>query len=371
MKRTMLVALAAATAANLAMAQEPTTIAPEILTVEETIHPGRNIFLTDPSGTSASNINVMGADDLKLKGNVSPGQSAQAAITRDGARIYSASHYFKRIISGPDDPVLAEWDTQSLTLLREIPISDRLVMATNQPTMVTLTADEKFVLIQYATPATSVGVVSLEEGKHIAEIPTPGCWTIMPAAEGLSFSTVCGDGTLASYTFEADGSFGAPIKTPAFFDPETDPVFTSPATAAGKMIFASYNGTIFTIDQSDGVPTLADSFSITEGIEGNWAPGGGEVVAYNAPSDVAFVLMHPNAKDGTHKFGPSTWRLKTFCIVALLTVRIPSSPRRTKCRPSTPVAKIACAATQSIPKQNMRLKSPPKPKGSERPVLSW
>ncbi|WP_417259388.1 amine dehydrogenase large subunit [Celeribacter sp.] len=157
-------------------------------------------------------------------------------LTCDGARIYSASHYFKRIISGPDDPVLAEWDTQSLTLLREIPISDRLVMATNQPTMVALTADEKFVLIQYATPATSVGVVSLEEGKHIAEIPTPGCWTIMPAAEGLSFSTVCGDGTLASYTFEADGSFGDPIKTPAFFDPETDPIFTSPATAAGKMI---------------------------------------------------------------------------------------------------------------------------------------
>ncbi len=300
MKRGM-IALLAATSAHMAMAQEPEAIAPEILTVEESIRPGTNIFVTDMKLAGASNVNVLGAEDLKLKGNVTSGVGLQMTTTKDGGLIYTAAHYFKRIVAGPDDAVLQEWDTSGLKLLREIPISDKLVLATNQPTMLALTADEKFALIQNATPATSVSVVSLDAGEQIAEIPTPGCWTIMPALEGLKFSTICGDGTLTSYNFKADGTYGDPVKGKPFFDPDTDPVFTSPATAGPLMLFASFNGNIYLVDQSGDEPVLKDTFSITEGVEGGWAPGGGEVIAYNAPSNMAFVLMHPDAKEGSHK----------------------------------------------------------------------
>ena len=47
--------------------------------------------------------------------------------------------------------------------------------------------------------------------------------------------------------------------------------------------------------------TLTDKISVTEGIEGNWAPGGYGVTAYNAANDVVFMIMHSGAHEGSHK----------------------------------------------------------------------
>ena len=56
------------------------------------------------------------------------------------------------------------------------------------------------------------------------------------------------------------------------------------------------------IDAGDA-PVLKEKIALTEGIEGDWAPGGSEVIGYSAPTGVLFLLMHSGATEGSHKDG--------------------------------------------------------------------
>lgn len=92
--------------AGAAAAQEP--IAPETLTVETQIPAGPNVLSLDQAWGGASRINVLGAGDLSMKGNITPGLQAQIALSPDGATLYTTSNYPKRIVSGPTETVVAE-----------------------------------------------------------------------------------------------------------------------------------------------------------------------------------------------------------------------------------------------------------------------
>lgn len=282
------------------LAQEP--IEPETLTVEAAIAPGENVFSMDQSWGGASKINVLGAEDLKNKGNITPGLQAQMTLSADGKTLYTLSNYPKRIVFGPTESAVQEWDVATLSLKREILVPTKVAMVETQPAMLSLVDDGKFLLIQNATPATSVAVVDLAKGEAIAEIPTPGCWGAIPAASGAAFLALCGDGSLQGYSFAADGTFGDPVKAAAVFDPDADALFTNPARSGDDLLFASFGGNLYRVSFTGGTPALTDRFSIVEGIEG-WAPGGSEVIAYHPETDVAFVLMHPDAAEGSHKNG--------------------------------------------------------------------
>jgi len=294
---TMTTALVAQEAAT----EAPGPIEPETLTVEKTIKPGANIFVLDQSWSGSSKINVLAAHDLSMKGNIGAGLVAEMALSADGKTLYTASAYARRITKGETEAVLAEYDVETLTEKREIIISNRFAQVASQPSLLTLVDDEKYILVQNATPATSVSVVDLTKGEQIAEIPTPGCWGILPAKSGSSFMSLCGDGSMKAYSFTADGTYSEPVTGAAIFDPDQDALFTNPARTTDGFLFISYNGNIHNVALKDGVPTLIDKFSITEGTEG-WAPGGtSTVIGYSEPANVAFVLMHSDAEDGSHK----------------------------------------------------------------------
>lgn len=284
--------------AQAAFAQDP--IQPETLTVEATIAPGPNVFSLDQSWSGASKINVLAAEDLALKGNITPGLQAQMVLSADGKTLYTMSNYPKRIISGPTESVVAEWDVATSSLKREIIIPSKAVMVEPQPAMLSLVDGGKYLLVQNATPATSVTVVDLAAGAPIAEVPTPGCWGAIPAAAGTSFLSLCGDGSLQVSGFAADGAIAEPRKTAGVFDVDKDALFTNPARAGDDLLFMSFGGAIYRVAFKDGAASLTETFPITEGVEG-WAPGGSEVIAYNAETGVAFVLMHPDAAEGSHK----------------------------------------------------------------------
>ena len=284
--------------AGAAAAQEP--IAPETLTVETQIPAGPNVLSLDQAWGGASRINVLGAGDLSMKGNITPGLQAQIALSPDGATLYTTSNYPKRIVSGPTETVVAEWDVATLSLKREILIPSKAAMIEPQPAMLALVDGGKYLLVQNATPATSVTVVDLAAGKPLAEVPTPGCWGAIPAATGASFLSLCGDGSLQVSSFAADGTIAEPKKTPSVFDPDADALFTNPARAGDDLLFASFGGSLYRVTLKDGAATAGEKFSFTEGL-GDWAPGGSEVLGYHEGTGVAFVLMHSGAAEGSHK----------------------------------------------------------------------
>ncbi|MDQ0322734.1 methylamine dehydrogenase heavy chain [Pararhizobium capsulatum DSM 1112] len=294
-----LTAMVGIMAAGQALAEEQ--FVPEKVTVLEKIKPGPNVFAVDQSWDGASRINVVGAKELDRKGILSVGLVTQFILTKDRKTAYTASAYAKRITSGPTEAVLQEFDVDTMSAKREIIISEKMAQVAPQKSLLQLSADEKYAFVQNATPATSVTVVDLAAGKPIAEVPTPGCWSVHPATSGLRFTTLCGDGTMQTFTVKADGSFGAPEKSEKIFDSDTDALYAISERAGENLVFLSFKGNVYTVADKDGPAKLVDKFSITEGKEGAWAPGGIEVMTYNAANDILFVAMHPDAKEGSHK----------------------------------------------------------------------
>ncbi|TBU93282.1 amine dehydrogenase large subunit [Stutzerimonas kirkiae] len=281
-----------------AFAEEP--FVPERLTVEEKIKPGPNLFVLDSNWAGSSNISVLSADDLSTKGNLSVGLVGQMVLSSDQKTAYTASAYAKRIVYGETEAVLHEFDVDTLSIKREIVVSPKFAQVAPSFNSLQISADDRYVFVQNATPAASVSVVDLKAGKQIAEVPTPGCWGLYPALEGARFSSLCGDGTITSYSVNEDGSAAKPVKSKKIFDVDSDPLFLQAQRAGKELLFTSYHGNLYRVSDKAAEVKLVDKFSYTEGAEG-WAPGGFQLMAYNKANNVLFVAMHPDAEDGSHK----------------------------------------------------------------------
>lgn len=301
MKTTTAAFMALAALSGQALAQDAAPVAPETLTVKERIDEGPNVFVLDQKWKGPSSVNVLGAEDFAMKGNMGPGTVAQMVLSADGSTLYTTSVYFERYTYGPVTAVFHEWDVPTLSVRREFEINNRMAHVESQPALLSLTADEAYALAQNATPATSVSVIDIAAGKQIAEIPTPGCWGAFPATSGMKFTTICGDGSFQSYSFAADGSFGEPAKSEKIFDADADALFTNGVRVGETLVYASFKGNLYVVDDSGEVPALLETIPLTEGVLGKWAPSGSEVIAYNAPTNTAFVLMHSGAYEGSHK----------------------------------------------------------------------
>ncbi|MRW89235.1 amine dehydrogenase [Duganella sp. FT80W] len=274
---------------------------PESVTVEARIKPGPNLLVLDQGWSGASRLTTLSADDLSNKGSVSMGLEAQYTVSKDKRTAYGMSVYAKRIMWGPEEVVLEEFDLATQTVRREIALSEKSVHGGAQANMLALSDDEQFILVQNATPATSVSVVDLKAGKVIDEVPTPGCFGVYAAPSGHRFSTLCGDGTLASYEYTAAGQHSAPVRSAKFFDTDTDPVYPTALRAGSSWLFLSFNGNVLRVSDAASKAVLESRFALATGVAGNWAPGGVQLMAYSPQHQVLFVAMHPDAREGSHK----------------------------------------------------------------------
>lgn len=283
------------------IAQASDTFVPEVLTVEKAIKPGANVFVLDQSWSGPSRVNVLSEDDLEHKGILSAGLIGQLALTKDRKTAYTISAYAKRITYGPTEAVLQEFDVEPLSVKREILLPEKMAQVAPSNAILNISADEKLAFVQNATPATSVTVVNLETGKVVAEVPTPGCFGTFPAAKGQRFSALCGDGTMVSFDVNGVGEYSAPLRSEKIFDPDADALFIVPERVGHDLLFPSFKGNLYRIADGGKAPKLVEKYEVTKGIEGDWAPGGVDVLAYNAANNVAFLTMHPDATEGTHK----------------------------------------------------------------------
>lgn len=273
-------------------------VEPETLSVIERIPEGPHIYVMDFGINGASPVYVLNGDDLSLVGSITTGTFATMKMSDDKSTLYSSSAYLRRYTYGEVEAVIHAWDPQTLSIKKEFTVTPKVAQALSQRGTLNASADGKYLLIQNATPATSITVADAVEGKELAEIPTPGCWTAYPSLEGMSFTTLCGDGTVAKYTYDASGKAGQPAKSDKIFDADKDPLYGDAMRVDGKLVYVSYGGTLYVIDDSGEKPTLAKTVPFTE--EG-WAPGGYNLMAYNKPTNTLFILMHSGPFDGSHK----------------------------------------------------------------------
>jgi len=274
---------------------------PQHLSERPSIEAGANIFTSSWMGAGAGAIHVFSASDLTYKGNMSGGSMAQLGFSRDGKTAYMASVYLKRIAYGAPEMVLQIFDVATLSPVREISLPLKMAMALSLDSMLGQSADGRFLYVQNATPATSVTVVDLSAGKVSGEIPSPGCFGIYPSLQGYKFSTICGDGTFESFVLNTDGATASPAHSKKIFDVDKDAIFMSGERVSADLVFMSFNGNVYRVNDSGESVNLVDTYSMTVGVEGGWAPGGSQLMGYNKANHVLFVGMHPNAREGSHK----------------------------------------------------------------------
>ncbi|NUO84920.1 MAG: amine dehydrogenase, partial [Cupriavidus sp.] len=201
----------------------PAHAQPEQLTTE-VLAPGNpyRLYLQDAalSHLADSRLVIVDGEKMRVLSVFGTGGMGMTTLSPDRSEIYVATQYYAKLNRGDRLDQVEVIDALTLQRKAEIPIPPKHAQSLPYRDLLRTTSDGRYVLVQNATPATSVSVVDVRARKFLAEIPTPGCWAIAPSASTASrFSTLCGDGTLMTITFDGEGKVVSQRKSPKFFDP--------------------------------------------------------------------------------------------------------------------------------------------------------
>jgi methylamine dehydrogenase heavy chain len=249
-------------------------------------------------------LHVVDGDTLKYLGLIATGYAGQTTLSPDRKELYVATTYYSRLNRGERFEVVDTYDTATLAHTGEIAIPPKHAQALNYKGTLRTTADGRFLLVQNATPASSVSVVDLKARKFVAEVPTPGCWIVIPSTSAASrFSTLCGDGTLLTFTLDGEGKVASQKRSKPFFDPDQDPIFVQAENLGDRHFFVSFQGNIHVADLSAEEARFEPAWPLAPKGEAkqNWRPGGYQPLALHAKSGRLFVSMHPKGGEGSHK----------------------------------------------------------------------
>ncbi|WP_222424590.1 amine dehydrogenase large subunit, partial [Yersinia massiliensis] len=94
----------------------------------------------------------------------STGLLAQFLLSKDNKQLYTASVYPKRIVWGPTEAVIQQFDVKTLSLTKEMQTSPKMAQVSANINNFRLSANEKYAFVQNATPAASVNVIDIASG---------------------------------------------------------------------------------------------------------------------------------------------------------------------------------------------------------------
>jgi methylamine dehydrogenase heavy chain len=270
-------------------------------------------------------LHVVDAQSGKYLGLIGTGFAGHSTQSPDGRELYVATTYLSRLQRGERIDVVEVYDADSLRFKYEIKISSNRTQALNHRGYVRTSSDGRLLYVQNATPATSVSVIDLKEKKQVAEIDAPGCWGIYPASKhARRFSSLCGDGTIATFTLDEDGlpaKEAARANSPVFFDGDRDAWFTHAEQLGDQYFFLSFLGRLTAVDLGGAVAQASEPWALVSRADsrlvaspkprvkggpvpapkGSWRPGGYQPFAINAALKRLYVAMHEGGREGSHK----------------------------------------------------------------------
>ena len=267
---------------------------------------GYRIYLTDPVMSHLVNgrVHVVDGSAMKYLGMTGTGFAGSTLLSRDRKELFVATTYHSRLQRGTRTDVVEVWSTQDLSFKYEIEIPAKHAQALQTRALFQSSADGRFLLIQNATPATSVTVVDLQQRKVAGEYPNPGCWGVLPWRERATrFSSVCGDGTLMTFDLSADGAKAQAQRSEKFFDADLDPIFMHFDVVDDTYTFVSFGGQVHELTLAGEAPRFAKPWSLLTAAQdkAGWRPGGYSFFAIEPQRNRLYVGMHQGAAEGRHK----------------------------------------------------------------------
>jgi methylamine dehydrogenase heavy chain len=247
---------------------------------------------------------VVDARSMRYLGMLGTGFAGVTTVSRDGTTLYVATTYHSRLQRGTRTDVVEAYGSDDLTLRYEVEIPSKHVQSLPMRALMATTADDRFLLVQNATPATSVTVVDTQAHRVAGEIPMPGCYGVIPwPGNARRFSAVCGDGTITTVTLDDQGALAGKASSKAFFDPDVDPVFMHYQFEGDVLRFVSYHGAVHEISLAGDAPVQTATWSLVDDAarKQGWRPGGYELFAVDARTHRLYVGMHDHGREGSHK----------------------------------------------------------------------
>jgi len=307
---TALCAVSAATAAE--------SVAPEVSEVTTLKLPAPPHRFITGNGFGASNYTIFDGDTGKMEGNIPAGYIPHLAIAPDGEHLYVSETYWTRGTRGTRQDFVTIYDTKTLTAEKEIPIPSRALIGTLRNFGLSTSGDKGYVYAMQ--PASSVIWLDLKKDVVGGTIDLPGCAMVYPYGND-GFSSLCGDGSLATVTISESGQTKL-THTKPFFDANKDPIFDDSIvdSTTGKAFFLSFTGLLYeaklgaepaiekpwSIQQAAGLPVAG-----TGAAELAWRPGGHQLMAYHKASGRLFVVMHMGNYWTQDAGGQEIWVLDT------------------------------------------------------------
>ncbi len=261
---------------------------------------------------------IFDGDSGKMEGSIPSGYVPNLAIAPDNSQFYVSETYWTHGARGERQDLLSVYDAKTLNLVKEITLPGRALAGKMQNFDISASGAKGYVYIMH--PAASVVWVDLKKQAVGGTVEIPGCALVFPWGD-QGFSSLCGDGTLATVTIP-DAGPAKVTHTKPFFDANKDPIYEDSFVdrATGKAIFLSYTGLVYeaklgpdtvvekpwSIQQAAGLPVAGTGVQ-----EMAWRPGGNQLAAYHKASGKLFVLMHVG-NYWTHKYGGTeVWVLDT------------------------------------------------------------
>jgi methylamine dehydrogenase heavy chain len=252
------------------------------------------------------------ADDAQMLGSIYGGQDLSAPLpltSRARREVYLASTFYSRRTRGERTDALTIYDAATLAPKGEVVLPPKKADNGNGVALSALLDDGRFVVVFNQTPANSVSVVDVEERRFVGEIATGGCALVYPAGP-RRFGMLCVDGTALVVTLDERGAEASRAASEKFFDAATDPVTEKGvrlAPGTGRWLFVSFEGMAHELDFASGPrPVAKPAWSLfNDGErEDEWRIGGRQHLAFHAPSNRLYSLVHQGGPD-THKAGGS------------------------------------------------------------------
>ena len=289
----------------------------ETVGVVPTITAKHRIYVSDIAINHISDgkLHIVDAENGKYLGVIGTGFTGQFILSNDKREIIVATGYLSRGQRGDRVDVVEVWDSDTLQFKYEIPISDKRAMAPNYKGLLRLSADGRWLLVQNATPATSVNIVDMRARLEVGEIPMPGCWAIYPAQSNSNrFAALCGEGNVATVTIDEYGQEVSRTLSAKFFDPDNDAWFIQGEQDGDRYHFVSFKGNITTVNVGGETAVMEDTWSLVTSADQRkgWRPGGYQPLAVHPELNRLYVAMHPGGVEGSHKNSASEiWAFDT------------------------------------------------------------
>lgn len=268
---------------------------------------GHRLYIADktpPAHAVDSKIRIIDGDDFSILGQLTNGSFGSFSISSDRKTLFDATSFFSRGDHGIRTDVLEYYDTSTLKPRAETILLGRRAMSNQYSVFVVESARSKYLMVQNASPGSSVSIIDLASKALLSEIPTAGCFGIYASTKVAGrFSTLCGDGAALTVDFDSAGKETGRQRSTTLFDPEKDALFISGAKMADRTLFISFLGNVHIIDFSDNVATQQVPWTFIGAREkaAHWRPGGYSNIAYSSSNGQLYLGMHPDGQEGSHK----------------------------------------------------------------------